>query len=68
MRSAATLWLTTGMEAAKMTNDIEGETKAVPEEKRKTSPEDKLPKAGALQDDELEFTTGGVRTYGPIMN
>jgi hypothetical protein len=57
------------MKAAKMTNDIEEETKAVPEEeKRKTSPEDKLPKVGALQDDELDLVTGGVRTYGPIMN
>jgi hypothetical protein len=23
---------------------------------------------GALQDDELDLVTGGVRTYGPIMN
>jgi|HubBroStandDraft_6_1064221.scaffolds.fasta_scaffold1409919_2 hypothetical protein len=59
-----------------MTNDIEEETKAVaedkgkaiPEEKSAATTEDKLPKAGELQDDELESTTGGVRTYGPIMN
>jgi hypothetical protein len=64
------------MKAATMTDDIEDKTKAVPEEKskavpaekRKTTPEDKLPKVGGLQDDELESTTGGVRTYGPIMN
>jgi hypothetical protein len=56
------------MKAAKMTNDIEEDSKAVSEEKRKTGPEDKLPMVGALQDDELELTTGGVRTYGPIMN
>jgi hypothetical protein len=57
---------TTAMKAAKMTTDIEEDTKAVHEEKR--SPEDKLPKVGALQEDELELATGGVRSNGPIMN
>jgi hypothetical protein len=46
------------MKATKMTNDIEEETtKDIPEES-----------VGALQDDELDLVTGGVRTYGPIMN
>ena len=44
-----------------MTNDIEEETKAVPEE-------EKWSNVGSLQDDELDLVTGGVRTYGPIMN
>ena len=44
-----------------MTNDIEEETKAVTEEEKWSS-------VGALQDDELDLVTGGVRTYGPIMN
>ena len=52
---------TTAMKAAKMTNDIEEETKAVPEE-------EKWSNVGSLQDDELDLVTGGVRTYGPIMN
>jgi hypothetical protein len=55
------LSLATAMKAAKMTNDIEEETKAVPEEEKWSS-------VGALQDDELDLATGGVRTYGPIMN
>jgi hypothetical protein len=49
------------MKAAKMTNDIEEETKAVPEENKWSS-------VGALQDDELDLATGGVRSNGPIMN
>ena len=44
-----------------MTNDIEEETKAAPGEKKWSG-------VGALQDDELDLVTGGVRTYGPIMN
>jgi hypothetical protein len=51
----------TAMKAAKMTNDIEEETKAVPEENKWSS-------VGALQDDELDLATGGVRSNGPIMN
>jgi hypothetical protein len=49
------------MKATKMTNDIEEETKALTEEEEWFG-------VGALQDDELDLVTGGVRTYGPIMN
>jgi len=30
--------------------------------------EKKWSRVGGLQDDELDLATGGVRTYGPIMN
>ena len=33
-----------------------------------TEEELKKVSVGALQDDELDLATGGVRTYGPIMN
>jgi hypothetical protein len=33
-----------------------------------TEEELKKVSVGALQDDELGLVTGGVRTYGPIMN
>jgi hypothetical protein len=56
------------MKAATMTDNLEEETKLIPKEQSKAVPEDKLPKAGALQDDELELATGGVRANGPIMN
>jgi hypothetical protein len=49
--------LTTAMKAAKMTNDIEEETKAVPEENKWSS-------VGALQDDELDLATGRMSAAG----
>ena len=55
------------MKAATMIDNIEEGTKPA-DDKGKAVPEEKLPKAGALRDEELELTTGGVRANGPIMN
>jgi hypothetical protein len=61
-------------EGAKMTNDSK-DTKVtkpstIAENKKTQLTEEELKKVsvGALQDDELDLATGGVRTYGPIMN
>ena len=59
---------------AKMTNDSKGtkvtEPSTIVENQKTQLTEEELKKVsvGALQDDELDLATGGVRTYGPIMN
>jgi hypothetical protein len=53
---------------AKMTNNSKEEAKAVTEENKCSNvcaPQDNV---CALQDEELDVVTGGVRTYGPINN
>jgi hypothetical protein len=58
-------------EGANMTKDTKvTKPSTIAENKKIQLTEEELKKVSvdALQDDELDLATGGVRTYGPIMN